>query len=77
MQGVKRGLVVVTVLALGLAGCGGQSEVEGDEHTIYVHGGSLLPRGGEDALIEGTLIVRDGCVLIDQDGGFDIAFPVI
>jgi hypothetical protein len=77
VQGAKRWLVVVSVLALGLAGCGGQSEVERGEHTIYVHRGSLLPRGGEDALIEGTLVTRDGCVLIDQGGGFDIAFPVI
>lgn len=78
MQEAKRWWVVATVLALGLVGCGGQSEIERGEYTIYVHGGSLLPRGGEDALIEGTLITRDGCVLIDQgDDGFDIAYPVI
>jgi hypothetical protein len=70
-------LVVASVLAVGLVGCGGQTEIERGEYTIYVHGGSLLPRGGEDALIEGALIMRDGCVLIDRGGGFDIAFPVI
>ena len=68
--------VLGLVLALALVGCGGQSEVSGDDYTIFVHGGSLLPRGGEHALIEGTLATRDGCVLLEQEG-FDIAYPVV
>jgi hypothetical protein len=46
------------------------------DYTIYVHGGSLLARGGEGALVEGVLVGRDGCVLLEQEG-FDIAYPVI
>lgn len=73
---VERQVVLALVLALALVGCGGQSELSGDDHTIFVHGGSLLPRGGEDALIEGTLAARDGCVLLEQEGS-DIAHPVV
>lgn len=72
----SRSTVLAVALALGVVGCGGQSEVSRGDYTIYVHGGSLLPRGGEDALIEGTLTTRNGCVLL-QMVGFDHAYPVI
>jgi hypothetical protein len=41
-----------------------------------MHDGSLLPRGGEDALVQGTLATRNGCVVLAQTGS-DIAYPVI
>ena len=72
----SRWMVLALVLTLGIVGCGGQSEVIGDNYTIFVQGGSLLPRGGEDALIEGTLTTRSGCVLLQMEG-FDHAYPVI
>lgn len=56
--------------------CGRQSEVSSDTATIFVHGGSVLPRGGEVALVEGTLTNRDGCVLLEQEDA-GIAYPVI
>lgn len=74
---LNRNVVLVLVLALALAGCGGQSEVTGDDYTIFIHGGSLLPRGGDDALVEGTLTTRDGCVLLEHLEGFEIAYPVV
>lgn len=74
---LKRYVVLVLALTLALAGCGGQSEVGGDDYTIFVHGGSLLPRGGEDALVEGMLTTRDECVLLEHIEGFDIAYPVV
>ena len=75
-SGTRRGTVLAALLALALVGCGGQSELSGGDHTIFVHGRSLLPRGGQDALIQGTLALRDGCVLLEQDE-FAIAYPVI
>lgn len=69
-------VVLGLVLALGLVGCGGQSEVRGESYTIFVHGGSLLPRGGMDADIEGTLTTRGACVLLQSNWSY-IAFPVI
>lgn len=62
------GSLVVVLAAVVLTGCGGgQSEVTQGRFTIYVHGDSLLPRGGDDALVTGELIVRDGCVLLGDD----------
>jgi hypothetical protein len=69
-------MAVGIVLALALVACGGQGTVNGEQHSIFVHGGSLLPRGGEHALIRGTLATRDGCVVLEQQD-FDIAYPVI
>jgi hypothetical protein len=66
----------VALLALPLVACGGQAVASGSQHTIYVHGGSLLPRGGEDALIQGPLASRNGCVVLAQEGS-DIAYPVL
>lgn len=73
----KRYVMLVLILPLALAGCGGQSEVAGDDYTIFVHGASLLPSGGTDALVEGKLATRDGCLLLEHLEGFDIAYPVV
>jgi hypothetical protein len=71
-----RSMVLAVVLTLGVVGCGGQSEVSRGGFTIFVHGGSLLPRGGEDALIEGTLTTGSECVLLQMvESG--AAYPVI
>lgn len=70
-------LVLVLVMSLALASCGGQSEVSGDGHAIFVHDRSLLPRGGDDALVRGRLVTRGRCVLLEDDEGVDIAYPVI
>jgi hypothetical protein len=51
-----------------LVACGGRAVVSGSQHTIYVHGGSLLPRGGENALVQGTLATHNGCVVLAQTG---------
>lgn len=69
-------VAAVLMAAFALAGCGGQSTVAGDTHTIFVHDRSLLPRGGEDAEIRGTLAIRDGCVLLAQED-VGVAYPVI
>ena len=65
------------VLATVLAGCGdgGQSEVTRGPYTIYVHDDSLFPRGGNDALVGGTLITRGGCVLVGDENG--AVYPVV
>lgn len=74
---LKRYVVLVLVLALALAGCGGQSEVAGDDYTIFVHRASLLPSGGDDAIVEGALATQDGCILLEHLEGFDLAYPVV
>ena len=54
-----------------LAGCGGDinGQTVGDEDLhFFVHQGGLLPRGGQDAEVGGTLATGDGCVMLDQDG---------
>lgn len=67
----------LTAMMMVLAGCGGgideQTVGDGDLH-FFVHGGELLPRGGEDAEVGGTLTTGDGCVMLDQDGN---RFPVV
>lgn len=67
----------LAVLVIALAGCGtgDQTAISRGSSTIYVHGGSLLPRGGDDALIEGTVVARDGCVLLGF--GDDATYPVV
>lgn len=61
---------LAVAVAIVLAGCSGaQSEQRLGQFSIYVHGDSLLPRGGEDALLEGQLVARDGCVLLGGDPG--------
>lgn len=72
---VRRRIVLGLVLTLAFVGCGGQFEVKGDHHTIFVHGGSLLHGERRHALIEGTLVTRNGCVLLEQARG--IAQPVV
>lgn len=72
----RRSMVLAVVVACGVVACGGQSEVNRGDYTIFVHGGSLLPRGGDDALVVGTLTTWSGCVLLQMEG-FDHAYPVI
>lgn len=50
--------------------------MESGEYTIYVHSASLLPRGGDGALVGGRLGVREGCVVLEQPDG-DSWFPVV
>ncbi|MFW6195028.1 MAG: hypothetical protein ACOC5M_00720 [Chloroflexota bacterium] len=75
----RRGSQILTAAALGLVvafalvGCDGQSEVSGDKYSIYVQD-ALFPREGEDGVVFGRLVTRDGCVLLEEG---DIAFPVI
>lgn len=68
-------VVLGLVSALALVSCGGQSEVSGDDYTIFVHRRSLFQGGGLDAQVGGTLATRDGCVLLE--GGGDTAYPVV
>lgn len=72
-----RFLAVVALLVV-LVGCSGHRVVESGGHTIYVHGGSLLPRGGMEALVEGTLGLHDGCVVLawqDEDLWYPVVWP--
>ena len=65
------------MVLVGLTGCaGGQRAVQSGEYTIYVHGSSLLPRGGMTALILGTLALRDGCVVLEWEDE-EIWYPVV
>jgi hypothetical protein len=77
---LKRARAWGALLATGvlvLAGCGAsdQTEVSRGPYTIYIHGDSLLPRGGDDALIQGTVVTRNGCVLLGFGNG--AAYPVV
>lgn len=72
--GPVRWVAAVSVLALASCG-GGQSQESVGDFTIYVHDTSILPRGGEDSLLEGELVVRDGCALLARDSGE--RFPVV
>lgn len=56
-------MIVALVLSASVSGCGGgQSVTTQGSASLLVHDGSLLPRGGVDALIAGTLTVKNGCV---------------
>lgn len=69
--------VLLAAGVLVLAGCGASDQTEATRgpYAIYVHGDSLLPRGGDDALIVGTVVTRDGCVLLGSGDG--ATYPVI
>lgn len=72
-----RSLALAALLVV-LMGCSGQRVVESGGHTIYVHGGSPLPRGGMEALVEGTLGLHDGCVVLawqDEDLWYPVVWP--
>jgi len=60
-----------------LGGCGAseQTAVSRGPYTVYVHGDALLPRGGDDALVQATVVARNGCVLLGYGDG--AAYPVI
>lgn len=68
-------LAALAALLLALAGCGGidQQAVGEDGLAFFVHG-PQLPSGGAGAEVAGTLMIEDGCVLLDQDGN---RFPVV
>ena len=75
----RHGITVAVTLALVaglLAGCGGVNErrVGGDDLRFFVHGRTVLPSGGMDALVVGALTAADGCVLLEQDGS---SYPVV
>jgi len=76
---VRQGAIGLSLLmvAVAFAGCSesGQTTASRGPYTIYVHGDSLLPRGGDDALIEGTVVARDGCVQLGL--GNDDTYPVV
>ena len=76
---VRQGAIGLSLLMVpvAFAGCSesGQTTASRGPHTIYVHGDSLLPRGGDDALIEGTVVARDGCVQLGL--GNDDTYPVV
>jgi len=79
MSPARRGLLGASLALVALVpiGCGtcDQTAISRGSSTIYVHSGSLLPRGGDDALIEGTVVARDGCVLLGF--GDDATYPVV
>lgn len=67
-------------MSMVLTSCGGgTSAVESGDYTIYVHGSSLLPRGGTagDAEIEGTLALRGSCVVLEaeNEGWWPVVWP--
>lgn len=68
--------VAVALLAGLLTGCGGvrEEQVGDGDLRFFVHGRSVLPSGGMDAQIGGTLAAADGCVLFEQGG---IRHPVV
>ncbi len=65
------------VLAGAVAGCGGPSVTTEGDVTLLVHGGALLPRGGDDAQIVGTVAVRNGCVGLAAEGQPDRVLAAI
>lgn len=56
------------VLAGTVAACGGQAVRTDGDVTLLVHRHALLPRGGNDAGIAGTVAVQNGCVGLMEDG---------
>lgn len=67
-------LVLATLL---VAGCGESSideQTVGEDIQMFVHRRLPIENGGQDALVEGTLTVANGCVLLEQDG---IRYPVV
>jgi hypothetical protein len=75
-QMMRSSVVLAFTLSLAVAGCGGHSEVSGGDYSIFVHDRALRG-GGDDALVSGRLAARNGCVLLEDVGVVDIAYPVI
>lgn len=86
------GAVATLLLAGLITACGGVSEqrveIDGqrDEVTdqligddglrFFVHGRTILPSGGMDALVSGALAAADGCVLLEQgEGRYPVVWP--
>lgn len=71
-------ILVAVVASLALAACtdAGPRAVEAGEYTIYVHARSLLPRGGDAALISGKLAIHEGCVVLQSPDGSQ-GYPVV
>lgn len=69
-------LLALLLVGSGVAlfGSGGQSELSGDAHTIFVHDWSLFPRGEVDAMTGGRLRTHDGCALLEAG---DTRYPVV
>lgn len=69
---------VMLSAVLAVTGCGGihTTAVGGDGPDFYVHGRHLLPPGGLDAQVGGTLAVANGCLLLSADtAGYPVVWP--
>lgn len=68
--------VVATVMAGLLTACGGVNEqrVGDDDLRFFVHGKTILPSGGMDALVVGTFATANGCVLLEAG---ETKYPVV
>lgn len=75
-RSVGRTRLVLAALVVALAACGGQRSVTTGDHTIWVHGPSLVPPGGMDAVVEGALALREGCVVLEGPDG-QSWYPVV
>lgn len=73
----RTAVAVAATLTLGLiTACGGVSDqrVGDDDLRFFVHGRTVLPSGGMDAVVAGALTVADGCVLLEQG---ESQYPVV
>ena len=69
-------LVAALMLVGAVSACGGQTVVTEGDVTLLVHKGSLLPRGGTDAVVAGSLVLRNGCVgLVVGDRVLAVIWP--
>ncbi|MEX2533493.1 MAG: hypothetical protein WD360_05975 [Nitriliruptoraceae bacterium] len=68
--------VVATVMAGLLTACGGVNEqrVGDDDLGFFVHGKTILPSGGMDALVIGTFVTANGCLLLETN---ESKYPVV
>lgn len=75
--GARRRLTAIAVTVVTVAGCAEHGSVTVDGVTLHVH--ARPATGGMAALVTGTLVGRDGCVLLEQDDGAGgtTAYPVV
>lgn len=68
--------IAAAVIAGLLTACGGVSDqrVGDDDLRFFVHGRTILPSGGMDALVDGALAAADGCVLLEAG---ESRYPVV